>query len=138
MIVRGISKNTTEDALLNYFENTRRSDGGQVEEVKITENTARVKFASSEGIFSFTYVTKQKKDDVPSVLVKTKFPSFSCFPLLFHQIKRQRIDIFAWRKENWSSNWLNLANYATKAILGPTLGLVLKLIAETKESPALK
>ena len=64
MIVRGISKNTTEDALLNYFENTRRSDGGQVEEVKITENTARVKFQSSEGIFSFTYVTKLKKDDI--------------------------------------------------------------------------
>ena len=64
MIVRGISKNTTEDALLNYFENTRRSDGGQVEEVKVTENTARVKFQSSEGIFSFTYVTKLKKDDI--------------------------------------------------------------------------
>ena len=77
MIVRGISKNTTEDALLNYFENTRRSDGGQVEEVKITENTARVKFQSLEGIFSFTYVTKQKKDDI----VTTKFPSFSFFSL---------------------------------------------------------
>ena len=61
MIVCGISTNTTEDALFHYFENTRRSDGGQVEEVKITENTAWVKFASSEGIFSFTYVTKQKK-----------------------------------------------------------------------------
>ena len=61
MIVRGISTNTTEDALLNYFENTRRSDGGLVEEVKITENTARVKFESSEGIFSFTYVTKPEK-----------------------------------------------------------------------------
>lgn len=61
VIVRGISTNTTEDALLNYFENTRRSDGGQVEEVKITENTARVKFESSEGIFSFTYVTKPEK-----------------------------------------------------------------------------
>lgn len=61
MIVRGISTNTTEDSLLNYFENTRRSDGGQVEEVKITENTARVKFESSEGIFSCPYVTKQKK-----------------------------------------------------------------------------
>ena len=82
VIVRGISTNTTEDALLNYFENTRRSDGGLVEEVKITENTARVKFESSEGIFSFTYVTKpEKKDDVPSVLVTTKFPSFSCFSL---------------------------------------------------------
>ena len=61
VIVRGISTNTTEDALLNYFENTRRSDGGQVEEVKITENTALVKFESSEGIFSFTYVTKPEK-----------------------------------------------------------------------------
>ena len=82
MIVRGISTNTTEDSLLNYFENTRRSDGGQVEEVKITENTARVKFESSEGIFSFPYVTKQKKkDDVPF-----KRPSdneVSQFPVFF-------------------------------------------------------
>lgn len=82
VIVRGISTNTTEDSLLNYFENTRRSDGGQVEEVKITENTARVKFESSEGIFSFPYVTKQKKkDDVPF-----KRPSdneVSQFPVFF-------------------------------------------------------
>ena len=88
MIVCGISTNTTEDALFNYFENTRRSDGGQVEEVTITENIAWVKFASSEGIFSFTYVTKQKKDDVPSVLVTTKFPSFPCFSLVLPPNKK--------------------------------------------------
>ena len=80
MIVRGISTNTTEDSLLNYFENTRRSDGGQVEEVKITESTARVKFESSEGIFSFPYVTKRKKDYVsfkrPSDNEVSQFPVF--------------------------------------------------------------
>ena len=51
MFIRGLSKDTTEDALLNYFENTRRSGGGPVEEVKIAENTAQVKFESSEGNF---------------------------------------------------------------------------------------
>lgn len=51
MFIRGLSKDTTEDALLNYFENTRRSGGGPVEEVKISENTAQVKFESSEGNF---------------------------------------------------------------------------------------
>lgn len=81
MIVRGISTNTTEDSLLNYFENTRRSDGGQVEEVKITENTARVKFESSEGIFSCPYVTKQKKDDVPFKRPSDK--EVSQFPVFF-------------------------------------------------------
>ena len=78
MIVRGISKNTTEDALLNYFENNRRSGGGQVDEVKITGNTAWVKFESSEGIFSFTYVTKQEKK---KMTYQAKFTSFSCFLL---------------------------------------------------------
>ena len=51
MFIRGLSKDTTEDALLNYFENKRRSGGGPVEEVKISENTAQVKFESSEGNF---------------------------------------------------------------------------------------
>ena len=51
MFIRGLFKDITEDALLNYFENTRRSGGGPVEEVKISENTAHVKFESSEGNF---------------------------------------------------------------------------------------
>lgn len=51
VFIRGLSKDTTEDTLLNYFENTRRSGGGPVEEVKISENTAQVKFESSEGDF---------------------------------------------------------------------------------------
>ena len=38
-----------EDGLLNYLENTRRSGGGPVEELKITGKSARVKFESSEG-----------------------------------------------------------------------------------------
>ena len=44
---------TTEDGLWNYLENTRRSSGGPVEEVKITGNTAGVKFESAEGNFTF-------------------------------------------------------------------------------------
>ena len=51
MFIRGLFKDITEDTLLNYFENTRRSGGGPVEEVKISENRAHVKFESSEGNF---------------------------------------------------------------------------------------
>ena len=46
---RGLSEHTTEDGLWNYLENTRRSGGGPVEELKITGNSARVKFESAEG-----------------------------------------------------------------------------------------
>ena len=49
VFIRGLSKNTTEDGLRNYLENRRRSGGGPVEELKITGNSARVKFESSEG-----------------------------------------------------------------------------------------
>ena len=49
IIVRGLSQDTTEDALQNYFENTRRSGGGHVEEVNINGDLARIKFESAEG-----------------------------------------------------------------------------------------
>ena len=49
VIIRGLSQNTTEDALLNYFENTRRSGGGPVEEVNMKGDWARIKFESAEG-----------------------------------------------------------------------------------------
>ena len=49
VIIRGLSENTTKDALQNYFENTRRSGGGHVEEVNIKGDWARVKFESAEG-----------------------------------------------------------------------------------------
>ena len=49
VFIRGLSKDTTEDGLCNYLENTRRSGGGPVEELKITGNSARVKFESAEG-----------------------------------------------------------------------------------------
>ncbi|KAL9972369.1 hypothetical protein ACROYT_G018654 [Oculina patagonica] len=48
VIIRGLSENTTEDGLLNYFENTRRSGGGYVEEVNIKGDSARIKFESAE------------------------------------------------------------------------------------------
>ena len=49
VFVQGIPQNATEDTVLNYFENSRRSGGGAVEEVKIKGNVARVQFESSEG-----------------------------------------------------------------------------------------
>ena len=58
LIVRGLPQSTTEDTVLNYFENTRRSGGGAVEEVKIEGSVARVKFESSEGnlVIMFTFI----------------------------------------------------------------------------------
>ena len=43
---------------MNYFENTRRSGGGAVVEVKIEGSEARVKFESSEGnlVVMFTFI----------------------------------------------------------------------------------
>lgn len=49
VIIRGLSQNTTKDALQNYFENTRRSGGDNVEEVNIKGDWARIKFESAEG-----------------------------------------------------------------------------------------
>ena len=49
VVIRGLSKDTTDDGLCNYLENTRRSGGGPVEELKITGNLARVKFETAEG-----------------------------------------------------------------------------------------
>ena len=49
VFVQGLPQNATEDTVLNYFENSRRSGGGAVEEVKIKGNVARVQFESSEG-----------------------------------------------------------------------------------------
>jgi len=49
VIIRGFSQNTTKDDLQNYFENTRRSGGGDVEEVNIKGDWARIKFESAEG-----------------------------------------------------------------------------------------
>ena len=49
VFVQGLPQNATEDTVLNYFENSRRSGGGTVEEVKIKGNVARVRFESSEG-----------------------------------------------------------------------------------------
>ena len=49
VIIHGLSQNTTKDALQNYFENTRRSGGGDVEEVIIEGDWAHIKFESAEG-----------------------------------------------------------------------------------------
>ena len=60
VIIRGLSQDTTQDAVWNYFENSRRSGGGAVEEVNIEGNLARVKFESSEGnlntMFPYTVI----------------------------------------------------------------------------------
>ena len=47
--IKGLSPKTTKDSVANYFENSRRSGGGDVEEVIISDTTAHVTFASSEG-----------------------------------------------------------------------------------------
>lgn len=49
IIIRGLSQNTTKDALQNYFENTRRSGCGPVEEVDFKGDWARITFESAEG-----------------------------------------------------------------------------------------
>ena len=58
VFIRGLSKKTTEDGLRNYLENTRRSGGGPVEELKMTGNSARVKFESSEGNYTICCVRR--------------------------------------------------------------------------------
>jgi len=49
VLVSGIADNTTDDALRNYFENKRRSSGGEVKEIKRHGNgQAVVTFESPE------------------------------------------------------------------------------------------
>ena len=50
VFIRGLSEDTTEDGLCNYLENTMRLGDRPVEELKITGNSARVKFESANGI----------------------------------------------------------------------------------------
>ena len=47
--VQGLPQNAMEDTVLNYFENSRQSGGGAIEEVQIKGNVARVLVESSEG-----------------------------------------------------------------------------------------
>ena len=46
--IRGVSQNTTEDALLSYFENTKGSGGGNVEEIDTKGDWACIKFESTK------------------------------------------------------------------------------------------
>ena len=49
--VAGLAASTTEDSILNYFENKRRSGGGEVETVKLRSDTgvAFVTFKDGDG-----------------------------------------------------------------------------------------
>ena len=47
--IEGLSEKTTTEALRNYFENTRRSNGGDVEDATILGETALVRFVDHEG-----------------------------------------------------------------------------------------
>ena len=50
IIVRGLAARTSEELLGYYFENTRKSGGGEVKEVQLTEEgTAIVTFEDPEG-----------------------------------------------------------------------------------------
>jgi hypothetical protein len=49
--ITGISTKTTNDSLLNFFENTRRSGGGEIKDIQLNleERIADITFASTEG-----------------------------------------------------------------------------------------
>lgn len=49
--VTGFSTNTTQDALLNFFENTRRSGGGDIKDIQFNydEGFADIIFCSNNG-----------------------------------------------------------------------------------------
>ena len=47
--IEGLSEKTTTEALRNYLENTKRSNGGDVEDATILGETAFVRFADHEG-----------------------------------------------------------------------------------------
>ena len=51
VVVEGLGPNITQDAILLYFENTRRSGGGEVESVEMTSesNSAIVTFKEAKG-----------------------------------------------------------------------------------------
>ena len=58
--IEGLSEKTTTEALRNYFENTKRSHGGDVEDATIVGETAFVLFADHEGkLPSFDLVTEK-------------------------------------------------------------------------------
>ena len=48
--VTGLASTTTKDSIINYFENTRRSGGGEIEDVEFTpeKGYAAVTFLSAE------------------------------------------------------------------------------------------
>ena len=51
ILVQGLQRDATEDLVLNYFENTKRSKGGPVAEVHMNSDsrTCRVIFESPDG-----------------------------------------------------------------------------------------
>ena len=53
--VKCISPQTTKDALLNFFENKRRSGGGEIEDIQYNqdEGFADITFCSPEGLSCF-------------------------------------------------------------------------------------
>lgn len=50
--VTGLAPTTTKDSIINYFENTRRSGGGEIEDVK---------FSSDKGHCVVTFVAAESK-----------------------------------------------------------------------------
>ena len=89
IIVRGLPQSTTEDTVLNYFENTRRSGGGAVEEVKIEGSVARVKFESSEGnlVVMFTFIKSGdeliSRDQLCNFVTKSRLKNLPYFKHVF-------------------------------------------------------
>lgn len=73
VIVSGISPSTTEDAVINYFENSRRSGGGEVSNIDSTdEGAAIITFLEVKGTSSIT------SSFLSHVEVHTSFYVMSC------------------------------------------------------------
>ena len=76
--VRGLSKKTSQELMEMYFENSRRSGGGDVEEVMIKDEVAYITFKEAEGAYLCTFNFLYR--------VITQFCNESMASRLFHGI----------------------------------------------------
>lgn len=66
IIISGISSSTTEDAVWNYFENSRRSGGGEVKNIELNAH-------AGEAVITFLEVK-----GTSAILLASSKPSFYC------------------------------------------------------------
>ncbi|KAK3729577.1 hypothetical protein QZH41_017197 [Actinostola sp. cb2023] len=74
--ITGISHNTTKDALLNFFENKRRSGGGEIEDIQYIqdESLADITFCSAEDAERVSQKESLKLDDAKIGLTLKEIP----------------------------------------------------------------